>query len=90
MTCKIVNQKKSYRKVYACDCGYIILSEIWDEKVQDSKNRCIGSGTILKDNKLPRYCPNYGQIIPMSDYAYNRTYCSSEDDLIFNYKEEPV
>ena len=31
-----------------------IRTESWDEK------RCFGEGTILKDNSMPRYCPNCG------------------------------
>ena len=43
------------RKIFCCaKCGIKIRTESWDEK------RCFGEGTILKDNSMPRYCPNCG------------------------------
>lgn len=44
-----------YRKIFYCSkCSMKIRTESWDEK------RCFGEGTILKDNSMPRYCPNCG------------------------------
>ena len=44
-----------YRKKYLCPvCKRVIKRETWDSK------RCFGEGTILKDNTVPRYCPNCG------------------------------
>lgn len=44
-----------YRKNFFCaKCGMKIRTESWDEK------RCFGESTILKDNSMPRYCPNCG------------------------------
>ena len=45
-----------YRKIFCCaKCGMKIRTESWDEK------RCFGESTILKDNSMPRYCPNCGE-----------------------------
>lgn len=45
-----------YRKVFCCvKCGIKIKTESWDEK------RRFGESTIIKDNSMPKYCPNCGQ-----------------------------
>lgn len=50
----IVDKIRWYRKRFYCPCGQLIRTESWDEK------RCFGQETILKENVMPRYCPNCG------------------------------
>lgn len=50
----IVESNGWYRKRFYCSCGQLIRTEAWDEK------RCFGEGTILKENVMPRFCPNCG------------------------------
>ena len=53
-----------YRKNYCCtSCGIRIRTESWDEK------RCFGTSTILKDNTMPKFCPNCGTKIEVDAYA---------------------
>ena len=44
-----------YRKKVFCEnCGVLISTETWDS------TRMFGLSTILKDNQVPKYCPNCG------------------------------
>ena len=44
-----------YRKHLCCsECGVQIRLESWNEV------RCFGAGTILRENEMPKYCPNCG------------------------------
>ena len=44
-----------YRKFFYCtECGLEIRHETWDDHYM------FGSGTILKDNQTPNFCPNCG------------------------------
>ena len=48
-----------YRKKFYCpNCGIKIRTESWDEK------RCFGEETILKDNTIPKFCPECGTKLP--------------------------
>ena len=44
-----------YRKRLSCECGTLILVQTW------TKTRPIGNATILKDNKIPNFCPMCGK-----------------------------
>lgn len=44
-----------YRKRLLCaSCGVEIKMESW------TQDHCFGEGTILRDNKMPNFCPNCG------------------------------
>lgn len=48
-------QGRWYRKIFYCpSCGKKIRTESWDEK------RCFGTGTIMADGTVPKYCPECG------------------------------
>ena len=47
-------EKGWYQKSFYCRCGQLIKTEMWNEKY------CFGSGTVLKSNAIPNYCPNCG------------------------------
>ena len=46
-----------YRKQLYCRCGLLIKSETWE------KEHCFGSGTVLKENKMPNFCPECGAVV---------------------------
>lgn len=43
-----------FRKRFFCPCGQLIKVESWE------KEHCFGSGTVLRENKMPKHCPNCG------------------------------
>ena len=49
-----------YRKRFYCPCGQLIKAETWEKK-PSGKEHCFGSGTILQENKMPKYCPECGR-----------------------------
>lgn len=56
----VAENKGYYRKKFFCEkCDLLISTETWDS------TRMFGLGTILKDNKIPNYCPNCGVEIQM-------------------------
>lgn len=67
--------EKYQRKLFECRCGYPILLETW------KNDNCFGSGTVLKDNSLPRFCPNCGKPISLEGIKYNTRYCTSVNTL---------
>ena len=50
-----------YRKRYFCSCGLLIKIESWE------KAHCFGSGTVLRDNKMPKHCPNCGAKLDLEE-----------------------
>lgn len=63
VTCKDVDsdigRERGWRDVwYRCPgCGVVIATESWDRVY------CFGSGSIMKDNHIPAFCPECGQKI---------------------------
>ena len=61
-TCKLIETREPieghpnwYRKRLCCDqCGEQIRLESWDGK------RMFGAGTVLRENKMPNFCPTCG------------------------------
>lgn len=52
--CDVDEEKGWYRRLLYCPCGQLIKTETWDAK------RCFGTGTVLRENKMPKHCPNCG------------------------------
>ena len=51
----LVEGHPAYRKILFCpSCGTKLRIESW------TTQRCFGAGTILKDNRNPKYCPDCG------------------------------
>ena len=49
-----------FKKHFTCpDCGTEIYTEVWNRETR----RCIGFGSILKNNKIPKRCPECGQTV---------------------------
>lgn len=58
----LVENCPAHRKYSLCpSCWENLKIEFWTTK------RCFGKGTILKNNKNPKYCPDCGQRIDWSD-----------------------
>lgn len=52
---KLAEERGWYRKFFYCpNCGSIIRTESWDSRYM------FGSGTVLKTNDNPNYCPKCG------------------------------
>ena len=52
---ELAKERGWYRKFFYCpDCGLLLRTESWDERYM------FGSGTVLKTNDMPNYCPNCG------------------------------
>ena len=56
--CSMEGHPDRFIKRYNCVvCGTAILLEFWD------KSRCFGIGSVLKDNKMPEFCPKCGTYV---------------------------
>ena len=52
---ELAKERGWYRKFFYCpDCVLLLRTESWDERYM------FGSGTVLKTNDMPNYCPNCG------------------------------
>ena len=52
---ELAKERGWYRKFFYCpNCDQLIRTESWDD------HRMFGSGTVLKTNKMPNYCPYCG------------------------------
>ena len=52
---ELAKERGWHRKKFYCpNCDLLIKTETWDSKYM------FGSGTILKSNEMPKYCPNCG------------------------------
>lgn len=55
-----INKGYYRKKCFCTNCDLLISTETWDSVRMFSLN------TILKDNKVPNYCPNCGVQIQMN------------------------
>lgn len=52
---ELAKKRGWYRKFFYCpNCNLLIKTETWNEKYM------FGSGTVLKTNEMPNYCPDCG------------------------------